>query len=87
MKTLRQIKMGLLALLLMSGSITLTAYANTEDEHVIEEIKAACQAEAQNARYPDQYYQECVEDAQQAMKESTHGNPEGVEAEPVKEPG
>lgn len=60
-------------LVMLSGYLPL--YSHAEDTMAEEEaIKADCKEESKNAESPEIYYEECVADKLQALKDSQGGS-------------
>jgi len=60
---------------LMAGLLSLNTFAYAEDMQAAEEaIKAECKEESQSAETPELYYEECVADRMQALKDEQGGS-------------
>ena len=73
-------KKSLLSMLFAALALVVTFNAFAVDEAEMDSIKAACQEEAKDAQYPEEFVQECVELKLQALKEEQGGG--ATEKEP-----
>lgn len=66
-------KKNILVLLLMASTLTVNAYAenNMAEE---EAVKNECKEESRQAESPEIYYEECVADRLQALRDSQQGS-------------
>ncbi len=61
--------------ILLAGLLSFNSFAYAEDMQEAEDaIKAECKEESQNAESPELYYDECVADRLQALKDEQGGS-------------